>query len=85
MYFVSIILTLITLLISILANTILIMHRACTNHPDNSCYVCGLFCVKSQRRTITNQLRKMYKLYFGCPGQVMGTTCDMHFLFKWTT
>ena len=43
------------------------MHRACTNHPDNFCYVCVFFFVKSQRRTITNQLKNIYELYFGCP------------------
>ena len=43
------------------------MYRACTNHPDNFYYVCGLLCIKYQRRTITNQLKDIYKLYFGCP------------------
>ncbi|KAI6653955.1 hypothetical protein LOD99_3131 [Oopsacas minuta] len=43
------------------------MHRNCRTHPDNFCYVCGHFCVKSQRRPITNQLKNIYKLYFECP------------------
>ncbi|KAI6651194.1 hypothetical protein LOD99_14548 [Oopsacas minuta] len=43
------------------------MHRNCSTHPNNFCYVCGLFCVKSQRRPITNQLKNIYKLYFECP------------------
>lgn len=43
------------------------MPRKCVNHPNIFCYVCGSFTTKSQRRTITSDLRKIYKLYFDCP------------------
>jgi len=43
------------------------MPRQCKNHPDIFCYVCGSFAIKTQRRKITNDLRNIYKLYFGCP------------------
>ena len=44
-----------------------ILPRQCKNHPDMFCYVCESFAIKSQRRKITNDLRNIYKLYFGCP------------------
>lgn len=40
--------------------------RYCVNHPDNFCYVCGKFTPKIQRRSITNLVKKAYKLYFDC-------------------
>src|ERR1700761_9356004 len=43
------------------------MPRHCLNHPDTFCYVCGSFTTKSQRRIITADLKKIYKLYFSCP------------------
>lgn len=43
------------------------MPRKCNNSPDSFCYVCGSFTTKAQRRAITTDLKKIYKLYFGCP------------------
>jgi hypothetical protein len=43
------------------------MPRTCKNHPDVFCYVCGSFTIASQRRNITSDLCKIYRLYFGCP------------------
>lgn len=43
------------------------MPRKCLNHPNSFCYTCGSFTPKSQRRTITPRLQKLYQLYFGCP------------------
>ena len=43
------------------------MPRSCKNHPDLFCYVCGNFTAKPQRRSITTELKKLYKMYFGCP------------------
>jgi len=43
------------------------MPRTCLNHPDTFCYVCGSFTTKAQRRSITTDLKRIYKLYFGCP------------------
>jgi hypothetical protein len=43
------------------------MPRLCKNHPDVFCYVCGSFLITSQRRNITTDLCKIYRLYFGCP------------------
>ena len=43
------------------------MPRKCKNNPDLFCYVCGSFTIKAQRRAITPDLKKIYKLYFGCP------------------
>lgn len=42
------------------------MPRNCINHPDSFCYVCGSFATKSQRRIITEDIKRIYKLYFGC-------------------
>jgi len=41
------------------------MPRQCKNHPDIFCYICGSFAITTQRRKITNDLRNIYKLYFG--------------------
>lgn len=43
------------------------MPRHCRNEPDSFCYVCGSFTLSAQRRPITEDLKKMYLLYFGCP------------------
>jgi len=43
------------------------MPRDCRNHPDSFYYVCGEFTPKSQKRTITLNIRKIYGAYFGCP------------------
>ncbi|XP_076058130.1 uncharacterized protein LOC143035239 isoform X3 [Oratosquilla oratoria] len=42
------------------------MPRECKNHPDKFCYVCGNFTTKQQRRNITTNIKKIYKLYFDC-------------------
>lgn len=43
------------------------MPRKCKNFPDQFCYVCGSFTIKSQRRSITAEIKHLYRLYFGCP------------------
>ena len=43
------------------------MPRKCKNNPDLFCYACDNFTMKAQRRSITPNLKKIYKLYFGCP------------------
>ena len=43
------------------------MPRVCKTSPNNFCYVCGSFTSKTQRRTITKDLKKIYHLYFACP------------------
>lgn len=43
------------------------MPRDCRNHPNTFCYVCGEYTLKSQKRTITTDLCKIYGAYFGCP------------------
>ena len=43
------------------------MPRDCKNHPDTFCYVCGSFTPKSQKRSITKDIGKIYGTYFGCP------------------
>ena len=45
---------------------IITMPRKCKNNPDLFCYVCGSFTIKAQRRSITLDLKKINKLYFGC-------------------
>src|SRR5215469_17715641 len=47
-------------------NLLTSMPRTCRNHSDTFCYVCGSFTASMQRRKITNELMKIYKLYFGC-------------------
>ena len=39
--------------------------RACVNHPDNFCYVCGKFTTKEQRKYIAKRLKIAYHHYFG--------------------
>lgn len=43
------------------------MPRKCKNQTDLFCYVCGSFTIKSQRRSITAEIKQLYRLYFGCP------------------
>ena len=56
------------------------MPRQCKNHSDIFYYVCGSFAIKSQRRKITNDLRKIYQLYFGCPLGDQDKTWAPHFV-----
>ncbi len=42
------------------------MPRECKSHPDKICSVCCIFSTKTQWQTITTNLKKIYKLYFGC-------------------
>ena len=42
------------------------MTRKCKNNPDLFCCVCGNFAIKAQKRSITPDLKKLYKLYFEC-------------------
>lgn len=41
-------------------------RRSCKNSPNSFCYVCGEFTLKSQRRSITDNLKKAHYFYFGC-------------------
>ena len=41
-------------------------RRRCLNDPDNFCYICGQFTAKIQRRKFNDNVKKAYKLYFGC-------------------
>ena len=43
------------------------MPRKCKNSPNLFCYVCGSFTVKTQRRAITSDVKRIYQLYFGFP------------------
>ena len=43
------------------------MPRKCKNSPNLFCYVCGSFTVKTHRRAITSDVKRIYQLYFGCP------------------
>ena len=43
------------------------MPRECVNDPNKFCYVCGSLMTKNQQRSITGDLMKLYKAYFGCP------------------
>ena len=43
------------------------MPRKSKNNLDLFSYVCGSFTIKAQRRSITPDLKQIYKLYFGCP------------------
>ena len=43
------------------------MPRNCKNSPDAFCYICGQFTLSGQRKKITPEISKIYKLYFGCP------------------
>ena len=41
------------------------MPRKCKNHFDTFYYAWGKFTIKSQQRSITDNIKKIYKLYFG--------------------
>lgn len=43
-----------------------IMPRSCLNNSDNFCYICGEVTLKSQRRSISQLVKKSYYLYFQC-------------------
>jgi hypothetical protein len=40
--------------------------RGCVNHPNSFCYICGEYTVKKYQRTLTNKVKQLYNLYFGC-------------------
>ena len=42
------------------------MPRNCKNSPDAFCYICRQFTLSGQRKKITPEISKIYKLYFGC-------------------
>ena len=62
------------------------MPRKCKNSPHLFCYICGSFTVKTQRRAITSDVKRIYQLYFGCPlgdqDKQVATVSNMHFMFK---
>ena len=41
-------------------------RRACVNHPDNFCYICGQYTPKEQCRNITKSIQLAYNYYFDC-------------------
>lgn len=41
-------------------------RRSCKTSANSFCYVCGELTFKSQRRSITHNVKKAYYLYFGC-------------------
>ena len=43
------------------------MPRNCKNSPGTFCYICGQFTLSGQRKKITPEISKIYKMYFGCP------------------
>lgn len=43
-----------------------VKKRGCTNSVNSFCYVCGKFTPKSQKRTITDRIKNIYRDYFGC-------------------
>ena len=43
------------------------MPRKCENSLDLFCYICGGFTTKGKQRSITSDIKKVYKLYFACP------------------
>ncbi len=42
------------------------MPRTCKNHPNIFCYICGSYTTRSQRKFIMMDIKKIYRLYFGC-------------------
>jgi hypothetical protein len=42
------------------------MSRSCQNKPNSFCYICGEVVLKSERRPLSQFVRKAYELYFGC-------------------
>ena len=42
------------------------VSRGCTNSVDSFCYICGEFIIKKYQRDITENIKKLFKLYFGC-------------------
>jgi hypothetical protein len=39
--------------------------RRCVNPPDNFCYICGLYVTKSQKKPLSDLIKKCYLEYFG--------------------
>lgn len=39
--------------------------RRCVNSPNNFCYICGLYVTKSQKKPLSNLIKKCYLEYFG--------------------
>ena len=42
------------------------MPGKCVNRADSFCYVCGKVTFASQKRALTQIVKKAYHLYFGC-------------------
>jgi len=44
------------------------MSHKCVNSPNLYCYIYGEFTPKSQTKSTTPIVKKVYELYFGCKG-----------------
>jgi len=44
----------------------LMASRGCKNSPNSFCYICGEYTTKKYQRTLTDKVKKLYKLYFQC-------------------
>ncbi|XP_076066912.1 uncharacterized protein LOC143040106 [Oratosquilla oratoria] len=42
------------------------MPRECKNSPDKFCYICGSVTLRQYKRQLTQCVKKLYELYFGC-------------------
>ncbi len=42
------------------------MPRECKNSPDKFCYICGSVTLRQYKRQLTQRVKKLYELYFGC-------------------
>lgn len=65
----------------------------CTNSANIFCYICGKFCITSQRKPITENTKKCYSLYFGrgienqnesWVPNISCKTCEVNLSLWWT-
>ena len=53
-------------------------RRSCKNSPNSFCYIQGELTFKSQRRSITDNVKEAYYLYFGCKVGEQDKNCASH-------
>ena len=60
------------------------MSLSCQNKSNSFCYVCSEVVLKSQRKSLSELVRKAYELYFGCEvgDDKLGAEDLLEFMFK---
>ena len=57
-------------------------RRACVKSQKNCCYLCGHFTLRMQLTSVTNRVKQVYCIYFGCcvGDKDKWATCVLHYV-----